>query len=166
MMAERFSGDRGGVQIRSMQHDDIAAVAALERQVHARPWSATLFATELAGPHRCYLTAWASDDPTALLGYGGVLLAIDEAHITTVVVDPRARRRKVGSHLVRALLESALDMGATAATLEVGVTNLAAQRLYATFGFTPEGVRPRYYEATGEDAIIMWAHDLDVRAVA
>lgn len=149
-------------QILPMHHDHLEAVLAIEQQVHDRPWSARLFATELDQPGRRYVTAWGQQDgQRRLLGYGGVLLAVDEAHITNVAVDPRARRRQVGSHLVLALLESALDMGATAATLEVGSTNLPAQRLYASFGFAPVGVRPRYYAATGEDAIIMWAHDLD-----
>ena len=143
--------------IRPMRPADIDAVVQIEQQVHPRPWSAALFGTELALLDRRYRTAWEGE---VLVGYGGVLLAVDEAHITTVAVDPRARRRGIGGRLVEALLEAAVDMGATAATLEVGSANHGAQRLYSAFGFVPAGVRPRYYEATGEDAIIMWAYDL------
>ncbi|HUG83866.1 MAG TPA: ribosomal protein S18-alanine N-acetyltransferase [Euzebya sp.] len=153
--------------IRPMRPEDIAAVQLIEQQVYEQPWSASLFATELAEPNRCYLAAWAEEGAGGgLLGYGGVRLAVDEAHITNVAVAPRARRQKVGSHLVLALLEAAVDMGATAATLEVRTSNRAAQGLYASFGFASVGVRPRYYAADGEDAIIMWVHDLDGMACA
>jgi [ribosomal protein S18]-alanine N-acetyltransferase len=152
--------------LRPMRSEDVDAVAALEQAVYERPWSAQLFRDELERPGRCYLTAWSAAAPTghgtdALLGYGGVLDAVGEAHITTVVVTPTARRRGVASHLVLGLLDAARQMGCGAATLEVRAGNRGAQRLYAGFGFAPVGVRPGYYAPTGEDAIIMWAYDID-----
>lgn len=157
-----MTGDTAGPpRILPMQPADIEPVLTIERQVHDRPWSHALFTAELAAPGRRYLTAWSgAGAPRRLLGYGGVLLAVDEAHVTNVAVGPDDRRRKVASHLVIALLDAAMEMGAVAATLEVGAGNSAAQRLYSAFGFIPVGVRPRYYAATGEDAIIMWVHDL------
>jgi hypothetical protein len=99
-----------------------------------------------------------------VVGYGGVMAQPGQegldAHITTVAVDPAEHRRKIGSRVVLALLRAALELGAEAATLEVRAGNRGAQRLYAAFGFAPVGLRPRYYAETGEDALIMWAHDI------
>jgi ribosomal-protein-alanine N-acetyltransferase len=96
----------------------------------------------------------------AVVGYAGVLVQAGEAHITTVAVHPHHHRRKVATRLLVELLAAARQLGAEAATLEVRVANRAAQRLYAGFGFAPVGVRPGYYAETTEDALIMWAHEL------
>ena len=88
----------------------------------------------------------------------------DEAHITTLVVAPAARRQGVAPVVLTALLERAVARGADAATLEVRSGNSAARRLYRRFGFAPVGVRRGYYpdgpDGTSEDAVIMWLHDL------
>ncbi|MGI9017857.1 MAG: ribosomal protein S18-alanine N-acetyltransferase [Euzebya sp.] len=144
-----------------MRPDDIPGVVAIESQVSDRPWSAALFEAELGQDDRRYFTAHSGGPaPQELLGFAGVMLAVDEAHITTVAVAPVVQRRRVGTRLMGALMVSAIELGAVAATLEVRAANLAAQRLYGTFGFAPVGVRPGYYSASGEDAIIMWAHDI------
>ncbi|MEX1271287.1 MAG: GNAT family N-acetyltransferase, partial [Acidimicrobiia bacterium] len=83
----------------------------------------------------------------------------DEAHITTVVVDPVHRQARVGTRLMLALIDHALASGAGALTLEVRVSNEAAQALYRRFGMAPVGVRKQYYR--DEDALIMWVHDID-----
>ncbi len=149
--------------LRTMGPQDVAAVARLEAAVYPQPWSATLFQAELGRDDRRYVTV---HDGDRLLGYGGVLVLLDEAHITTVVVDPDARGQGLGARILLELLQSGIDMGATAATLEVRAGNVAANRLYTGFGFAPVGVRPRYYADTDEDAIIMWLHDIDGTVVA
>ncbi|CAN5629695.1 ribosomal protein S18-alanine N-acetyltransferase [soil metagenome] len=155
-----------GPRIIAMTAAHIGQVADIEAmvsdRVSERPWSAATFLSELRHSDRCYVTAWPDDEGSdRLLGYGGVRTMLDEAHITTVAVDPGWQRRGIGGHLMVALMQAALRSPATAATLEVRATNLAAQRLYSRFGFAPVGVRPRYYSATAEDAIIMWVHDID-----
>jgi ribosomal-protein-alanine N-acetyltransferase len=139
-------------------------VVAIEQQAQPRPWTVGQFRAELEQPTRRYLVALSDDG--RVLGYGGVLVAVDEAHVTTLGVDPAARRQGIASGLLRGLLAEAIARGATAATLEVRASNVAAQRLYGGFGFTPVGVRPRYYADSGEDAIIMWATDIDRADVA
>lgn len=150
-----------------MRRRHLRQVLEIERAVYPRPWSAALFASELTQPEsRRYLVALAPVPTRAgrtrsrVVGYTGVLVGSGEAHVTTVAVHPEFHRRKVATHLLLALLDQARDMGATAATLEVRVANRGAQRLYSAFGFAPVGVRPGYYMETGEDALIMWAHDL------
>ena len=94
-----------------------------------------------------------------LVGYGGLLLAPDSAHVTNIAVDPLQQRSGVGTRLLLALARDAIAMAAPALTLEVRVGNVAALQLYERFGFAPAGIRRRYYEGR-DDAIVMWAHDI------
>jgi ribosomal-protein-alanine N-acetyltransferase len=87
----------------------------------------------------------------------------DEAHVTTIAVDPRHHRRKIGTRLLYELIQEGLRMGAQAVSLEVRVSNWGAQRLYSRFGFRPVGVRKGYYQETGEDALVMWADEVRSR---
>ncbi|WP_205712335.1 ribosomal protein S18-alanine N-acetyltransferase [Euzebya rosea] len=147
------------VTVRPMEADDLPVVLTIEHAVQPQPWTEGLFRAELAEPTRAYRVA--VDDAGQVLGFGGILVAVDEMHVTTLATSADHLRRGIASHLMVALMEEARTRGATAATLEVRTENQPAQRLYARFGFAPVGVRPGYYAATGEDALIMWAHDLD-----
>jgi ribosomal-protein-alanine N-acetyltransferase len=80
---------------------------------------------------------------------------VDEAHITTFAVHPNWRRQGVGRRLIHALLVAATELGAARMTLEVRVSNLAAQSLYRGHGFQIAGRRERYYTDDSEDAYIM-----------
>ncbi len=144
------------VDLRPMTADDIGAALALEERVYAQAWSRQVFTDELDQPSRRYIVA---DVASSLAGYGGVMLVGDEAHITTVVVDPLHRQSRIGTRLMLALVDKALGAGAKALTLEVRVSNEAAQALYRRFGMAPVGVRKQYYR--DEDALIMWVHDID-----
>lgn len=153
--------------VRPMRVRDLPRVLDIERRVYPRPWTLQLFESELShADDRRYLVAVGRDSrrprwwPRQLYGYAGVLVQAGEAHVTTVAVEPAEHRRKVATHLMLVLMQSARDMGAESATLEARVANRGAQRLYAGFGFAPVGVRPGYYAETGEDALIMWVHDL------
>lgn len=101
-----------------------------------------------------------------VLGYAGLMLMLDEAHVTTVAVHPHHHRRKIGSRLLHAILREARSLDVSAATLEVRIANRGAQRLYMQFGFMPVGTRPGYYAETDEDALIMWVYDLQSDAFA
>jgi [ribosomal protein S18]-alanine N-acetyltransferase len=163
------------VAVEPMRRRHLRGVLAIEQQVYPRPWSPGLFASELARrDSRRYVVALAADANDSrwrvpgrrrVLGYAGLMLLVDEAHITTVAVHPAHHRRKIATRLLVAVLEEARAMGAQAATLEVRAANLGAQRLYQNFGFAPVGLRPGYYAETGEDALIMWAHDLQSEAM-
>ena len=160
------------VVIAPMRRRHLRSVLAIEHAVYPRPWSPALFAAELGlAKTRRYVVALAPnpDHPLVgrkVVGYAGVMVAVDEAHITTVAVAPEHHRQKVATHLLLAILTEARRMGAQAATLEARVANRGAHRLYAGFGFAPVGVRPGYYAETGEDALIMWAHELQSQAFA
>ncbi len=144
------------VTMRAMTYRDVAAVATLERVVYPQPWSARTFYDELAQANRRYVIA---ERDGVLVGYGGLLIVEGDAHITTLAVDPAARRHRVGTLLMLELVERALVSGARHLTLEVRVSNSAARRLYERFGFAPVGLRKNYYR--DEDALVMWATDID-----
>jgi ribosomal-protein-alanine N-acetyltransferase len=84
-------------------------------------------------------------------------LAFDEAHITTIGVDPEHRGSGLGELLLLCMYDEAMDRGVNWLTLEVRVTNTAAQSLYRKYGFTAHGTRKRYYSDNNEDALIMWS---------
>ena len=134
---------------------------AIEHQVYPRPWSPNLFLSEMNEfRNRTYLVAKIGKD---VVGYGGVMCYGDEAHITTIAVDPMHHRKKIGTRLLYELVQEGLRLGAKAASLEVRVSNWGAQRLYGQFGFRPVGVRKNYYQETNEDAVVMWADDIHSR---
>lgn len=142
--------------IRTMSRSDVPAVATLERDIYPEPWSARIFFDELAQSNRTYIVVTNDGE---ILGYGGVMLIEDDAHITTLAVVPGARRMRLGTRILLALVEKALAGGARHITLEVRATNIDAQKLYERFGFGPVGKWKGYY--AGEDAIVMWVLDVD-----
>ena len=146
------------VDIRPMRRRDLRQVLAIESQCYPRPWSRRVFEDELGlvvTGSRSYLTARIG---RRIVGYGGVWL-IEDAHVTNVAVDPTLRRRGIATLLMAELARRAVAHGCRAWTLEVRVSSTGAQELYRRFGFVPAGVRTRYYE-NGEDALIMWCHDI------
>lgn len=149
------------VALRSMLPGDIETAHALEQRVYPQAWSRQVFVDELEQPNRHYVVGEVGG---VFVGYGGVMVVGDEAHITTVVVDPEYRQARVGTRLMLTLIDRALESGAHALTLEVRMSNEAAQALYRRFGMAPVGVRKQYYR--NEDALIMWVHDIDSDAYA
>jgi ribosomal-protein-alanine N-acetyltransferase len=143
--------------LRPMAGRDLTAVAALERRAFDDPWSEHALAEELVLSDRRYVVA--HDRHDAVVGYGGLMVVGEDAHIMTMAVDPHHRRRGLGTRLLLWLVDAAVGAGALHLTLEVRVSNGAAQTLYRRFGFEPVGVRPGYYG--NEDALIMWAVDID-----
>jgi ribosomal-protein-alanine N-acetyltransferase len=142
--------------IRRMEEGDIPAVAAMEGVVFTDPWSPNAFHEELATAGRRYLVA---EQGGAIVGYGGLMVVGEDTHIVTLAVAPEERERGLGTRLMVALVEEALAAGSSHLTLEVRVSNESAQRLYRRFGFETVGLRRHYYR--DEDALIMWAMDVD-----
>jgi ribosomal-protein-alanine N-acetyltransferase len=145
------------VDIRPMSRSDIPAVAELESEIYDPPWPPRVFFDELAMKNRRYLVA--TDGADLVLGYCGLLIVEEDAHVTTIAVAPRSRGHHLGTRLMLEMVEAALDADTRHLTLEVRVSNEAAQKLYERFGFEPVGRRKNYYK--DEDALVMWATDID-----
>ena len=150
------------VRIQRMRRRHLRSVLKIERQVYPRPWTIGVFTSEISNPERCYVVAKVG---STVVGYGGMLFSADDGHVANVAVDPRWHRHQVGSRLLLTLARFAREHGYKNLTLEVRVSNVGAQAMYRRFGLAPAGVRPRYYENT-EDAIVMWANDIDQPAYA
>jgi ribosomal-protein-alanine N-acetyltransferase len=147
------------VYVLPMRRRHLRSVLRIEALVYPRPWSHSLFLSELAlRGSRAYFVARVGRD---VVGYAGLMLSGDDAHITTIAVDPTNQRDKIGTRLLLVLAREALARGAHNMTLEVRLSNHAAQDLYRRFGFGPVGVRKNYYQETNEDALVMWVHEID-----
>lgn len=145
--------------IEPMKKRHLSAVLEIEQEVSSQPWTSGIFLSELAQPEtRTYLVARVGG---MVVGYLGLFQAVDDAHVTNVGVAPACHRRGVGSRLLVAGARAAITRGCRNFTLEVRVGNTAAQALYRRFGFAPAGVRRAYYPDNREDALIMWAEDID-----
>jgi ribosomal-protein-alanine N-acetyltransferase len=99
-------------------------------------------------------------DGPHVAGFAGMWCVYDEAHVTTIGVDPHYRGRGFGEALLLALFDEAIRRGSTWLTLEVRVSNGVAQRLYEKYGMSVHGRRARYYSDNGEDAFVMWSRSL------
>jgi ribosomal-protein-alanine N-acetyltransferase len=147
------------VRLDSMRASDLDAVQRIEKASFSTPWPAYAYRQEIETNRMAhYIVARVGSE---VVGFAGIWLMVDQAHITTFAVDPAWRRQGVGSRMILALLRMSRTLGARNATLEVRLSNTAARRLYERFGFRPVGVRPRYYTDNGEDALIMTSDDLD-----
>lgn len=146
----------GLMEIRSMRASDIDAVLQLERAIYSEPWSRSVFESEVGEPSRRYLVVESDGE---IVGYGGLMIVADEAHVTTLAVEADRREARLGTRLMLALVQEALAAGCRQLTLEVRLSNHPAQSLYRRFGMAPVGLRKNYYR--DEDALIMWAHDID-----
>src|SRR5579859_2179327 len=139
-------GDPGSIEVHlvPMRRRHLRSVLRIEAQVYPRPWSLPLFMSELnLRTSRVYTVARVSG---SVVGYAGLMLTGEDAHVTTIAVDPAWHRHKIGSRLLVNLLHQGLARGAKHVTLEVRVSNSGAQAMYRAFGFRPAGIRKNYYE--------------------
>jgi [ribosomal protein S18]-alanine N-acetyltransferase len=111
-------------------------------------------------PGRTTATA-SSPELASIVGFAGLWLMVDEAHVTTIAMHPGFRRRGLGEYMLSSLIDIAYEIGAKWVTLEVRVTNYNAQNLYRKYGFREAGLRHRYYSDNQEDALIMWTDEIN-----
>ena len=168
-------------EIRPMAEADIHQVAEIERESFPSAWPATAYRRELANRLARYVVVFdrsheppaatpsrrrrlldlfrRNDEPAPttdyIVGYVGVWLLVDEAHIVAIAVRDAYRRQGLGELLLAEALELALANRQEAVTLEVRRSNVGAQTLYEKYGFLKVGVRRRYYSDNHEDAVIM-----------
>ena len=138
--------------------DDVPAIMELERSTFVTDaWSERSMRSEVTGEHGYYLVAFEPSAPKRIDGYAGLLAPRGggEGDIQTIAVAPHARRRGLGRELMLALLAEARDRGAREVFLEVRADNPGAQALYRELGFEEIGVRPKYYQPDGVDAVVM-----------
>ncbi len=146
------------VRFRDMDLRALSGVLDIERRSFATPWSERAFISELTqNAYAHYVVALRGHQ---VVGYAGMWLILDEAHLTNIAVHPAERGRGLGDALLTEMERRAVAEGCLRMTLEVRPSNPAAQALYRKHGFLVRGRRPGYYADTHEDALIMWKDDL------
>ncbi len=172
--------------VEPMKLEDIPELVEIERQAFPNPWPARAYRYEVSQNRLAHyfvarrqpldeleqeppagdtpllkrIQRWtqsSTPDHRPMVGYCGFWMAAQEAHISTIAVDPNYRERGIGQLLLITAIEKALELDATLMSLEVRVTNYVAQNLYRKYGFKVVGRRPRYYSDNREDALIMTA---------
>jgi ribosomal-protein-alanine N-acetyltransferase len=144
--------ERATVEIRPLSYTDLPAVAAIERRAFPTPWSIAMFVLELSKPTGMCVAALRDGE---LVGYTICSRYDTVWHVMNIAVDPDLRREGIASALLAELYAQAGDDTAQF-TLEVRRSNHAAIELYQRDGFRIAGLRRRYYQDNGEDALIMW----------
>jgi len=150
-------------RLRRMRLSDIASIMKIELEAFPVPWSESAYHYEVAENRLAsyqVLTVGLADLPREIIGYAGYWMLVDEAHISTIAVDTRWRKRGLGGLLLLSLIIEAYKTDASMATLEVRKSNIVAQSLYHGFQFEIVGGRRRYYQGR-EDAVIMSIVALD-----
>lgn len=152
-----------------MTVSDLGDVMAIERLSFSSPWSERAYRFEIEQNENSVMLVVRPAFPQSLwdqirgragvrspvLGYGGLWLLVDEAHISTIAVHPQWRGKGLGELVMLSLLEQGIKRGMQRATLEVRVSNEPAQGLYRKLGFESAGRQRRYYSDNNEDAFIM-----------
>lgn len=149
------------IHIRQMRLEDLPAVIALDQRSFALPWPESSFRFEIESNElsRCWVAETESPDGATILAAMVVIwLIVDEAHVATIAVHPDYRRQKIAQRLLAFTLVDAYHAGAVKSLLEVRRGNDPAISMYKQFGYREVGVRHKYYQDNGEDAVLM---DLD-----
>jgi [ribosomal protein S18]-alanine N-acetyltransferase len=139
------------LDVRRLTYADLPQVIAIERRAFPTPWSLAMFVLELSKPGGVCLAA--RNDGT-LVGYLICSRYDTVWHVMNVAVEPSLRRRRIATTLIETLI-ARVERDAQL-TLEVRRSNAGAIELYERFGFRAAGVRRRYYQDNGEDALVMW----------
>ena len=157
--------------VRPMRPEDVDEVTRIDREAFPTMKPPTNFQRELGYPLAHYIVACERKEmcepggagvaETCIIGFAGIWLLADEAHIVNIAVRQACRRQGVGELLLISLIELAFDLEASLVTLEVRASNDAARCLYGKYGFTVRGVRRGYYLDNKEDAVIMTVDNIN-----
>jgi [ribosomal protein S18]-alanine N-acetyltransferase len=140
------------VDIRKMKTTDLPQVMLIELATFTMPWGEATFRGLL---RRKDSDLWVADHKGDIAGYAVFWAVMDQGELGNVAVDEDYRGQGVGSLLIEAVLERARERGVRDIFLEVRKSNVRAQELYKTFGFSEVGRRKNYYLEPLEDALVM-----------
>lgn len=148
------------LELKRIAAEQLGALLELDQACFGGLWTLEAYQRELDSPNSELIGLSTPFDPHTLLGMGCLWAILEEAHITILAVHPQYQRQGLGQALLYGLLCAAEARNLERATLEVRVSNQPALALYQKFGFQTAGRRRRYYQDTGEDALILWHGEL------
>lgn len=140
------------MNIRTMTAQDLPQVEQIEKKCFSMPWSEKSFLDACNTPENIYLVC---EIEGKIAGYCGMWTVLGEGNITNMAVDENYRQQGIGKALMQEMELRADKKDITIFFLEVRESNLPAQKLYASMGYSPIGKRKRFYERPVEDAVIM-----------
>ena len=139
------------IEIRIMNISDLDSISNILLTDFDDFWTYSVFKEELKNPNSKYILALEKDN---IVGFGGIWKAVDDIHITNIVVKKSLRKNGIGSMLLNKLIELSKKENINSITLEVNTKNIPAIKLYEKYGFKNVGIRKKYYNGT-DDAVIM-----------
>ena len=142
------------IELKKMDLNHIDDIMVIENLCFSIPWSRTAFVEEIQ--NNKFAIYYVVEIDGHAYGYAGMWNVSGEGHITNIAVHPEFQKNKIGSILLRKMIELCSEYNIEALTLEVRKSNQKAINLYEKFGFSIEGIRKKYYADNGEDALIMW----------
>lgn len=151
------------LRIDPLRLEDVPEIEDIDRRSFSTPWPPNAYARELENGLARYFVLRRVDDADAIgrtLGFAGLWLVADEAHLMTIAVRPEERGQGYGERLFLHAIETAIAAGTDSLTLEVRESNAVAQHLYRKYGLVAVGRRKNYYRDPQEDALLMTAVDL------
>jgi len=141
--------------IRRMREEDLGEVRAIEVLSFPNPWSESTFRGEIQNAPISRPLVVIRRPEERVVGYIIYWHIGEDVQINNVAVHPDVRGKGVGEALLRFVIEKVRDKGATFISLEVRMSNAAAQALYRKLGFDVLGVRKNYYTNPDEHALLM-----------
>ena len=155
--------------IRPMRPDDLDAVLAIASECpETAQWQPAHYTRYLGPPEPPLLrAAFIAVQSGPVVGFAAASLLLDSpgaenpenrCELDSMAVSPHARRQRIGSALLEAVLHWAATHDCRRLTLEVRASNIPAIRLYERYGIRKEGLRPRYYADPIEDAVLMGSY--------
>ncbi|MGY0374398.1 ribosomal protein S18-alanine N-acetyltransferase [Clostridium sp. JNZ J1-5] len=139
-----------------MDESNVIDVLEINNICFNPPWSLESLKNELRNKFTRYIIVKKDD---IVIGYAGIWIIIDEAHITNIAVDPDFRGIGAGNVLIENIIDICKELEIPSITLEVRETNTVAKNLYKKYGFIEEGIRKNYYE-DGTNAVLMWKRNV------
>lgn len=153
------------ISIVEMAQCHIDDVVIIDVQSNSNPWSGSMYMSDILSPTHINLVAITelnnSKNLKEVVGYTVGQKVSDEFHIYALAVKQEYRRSGIANQLIKEALAIAYESKIKSVTLEVRTSNSPAISLYKKVGFQSEGVRKNYYADNGEDALIMWMHNLE-----
>ena len=135
-----------------MRPEDLDNLLEIERVSFPSPWTKTMFLGELANPRTLLRVVKTGD---RIVGYLALVVVLDEVHLTSIAIHPDFRRKGIGKTLLAKTLEQAFRQGGRHLFLEVRESNSSALSFYRNLGLMPAGIRRKYYQDTGENALLL-----------
>jgi ribosomal-protein-alanine N-acetyltransferase len=143
-----------GWQLLPMHVSCLPRVLEIENQSYSFPWSEGIFRDCLKAGYSGWVLC---DEHGIIAGYALMSMAVDEAHVLNLCVEPNSRSFGLGRMLLVHMITLARAANATIVLLEVRKSNKLAIKLYESHGFKRLGLRKSYYPAHGgrEDALVL-----------